>query len=106
MKVKELTTETYEREISEGITLVDFWAIWCGPCRQIAPTIEEIAKHYENDSEITIAKVNADENQDLAVANNIRSIPSILIFKDGELKASFVGIQSKDFLINEIEKIK
>jgi thioredoxin 1 len=106
MKVKELTKTTYSKAISEGIILIDFWAKWCGPCRQIAPIIEEIAEHYANDEKITIAKVDTDENQDLAISNNIRSIPSILIFKNGELQASFVGVKSKEFLINEIEKLK
>ena len=91
-KYIELTSENFD-VIKEGVALVDFWAPWCGPCRMIAPIIEELANDYEGKAKI--CKVNTDEAQDLAVRFGVRSIPTILFFKDGELKAQLIGAQSK-----------
>ena len=90
-KYIELTSENFD-VIKEGVALVDFWAPWCGPCRMIAPIIEELANDYEGKAKI--CKVNTDEAQDLAVQFGVRSIPTILFFKDGELKAQLIGAQS------------
>ena len=72
-----------------GVMLVDFWATWCGPCKMIAPVIEALAEQY--DGRVTVAKVDVDENNDLAVEYGIRSIPNVCIFKDGELVERKVG---------------
>lgn len=92
-KYVELTKENFDDTIKEGVVLVDFWAPWCGPCRMIAPVIEELAEEYEGKA--TIAKVNTDEEQEIAVKYGIRSIPTILFFKNGELVDQMVGAAGK-----------
>lgn len=78
-KYIELTSSDFEATLSEGVSLVDFWAPWCGPCRMIAPVIEELANDYEGKAKI--CKVNTDEEQDIAVKFGIRSIPTIMFLK-------------------------
>ena len=92
-----LTKENFENEVlkSDKPVLVDFWATWCGPCKMLAPIIEEIAN--ENDS-IKVGKVNVDEEQELAVKYGIMSIPTVLAFKDGKLVNTSVGYCSKEKL--------
>jgi len=93
-KYIDLTAENFDATIAEGVSMVDFWAPWCGPCRMIAPVIEELAEDFEGRAKI--CKVNTDEQQDIAVKYGIRSIPAILFFKDGELVDQMVGAASKD----------
>ena len=102
-KYIELTAENFEATLSEGVALVDFWAPWCGPCRMIAPVIEELAEEY--DGKAKICKVNTDEEQDVAVQFGIRSIPTILFFKDGEMVEQVVGAQSKAALAEKINAL-
>ena len=101
-KYIELTSENFD-VIKEGVALVDFWAPWCGPCRMIAPIIEELANDYEGKAKI--CKVNTDEAQDLAVQFGVRSIPTILFFKDGELKAQLIGAQSKQVIADKLNSL-
>ena len=101
-KYIELTSENFD-VIKEGVALVDFWAPWCGPCRMIAPIIEELANDY--DGKAKICKVNTDEAQDLAVQFGVRSIPTILFFKDGELKAQLIGAQSKQIITDKLNSL-
>ena len=82
--------------------LVDFWAEWCGPCKSIAPALEEISEEMK--SEIVIAKLNVDENPSTAQEFNIRSIPALMIFKDGEVKAETMGALSKSQLESWIKE--
>lgn len=101
-KYIELTSANFD-VIKEGVALVDFWAPWCGPCRMIAPIIEELANDYEGKAKI--CKVNTDEAQDLAVRFGVRSIPTILFFKDGELKAQLIGAQSKQIIADKLNSL-
>ncbi|OHE06378.1 MAG: thioredoxin [Sulfurimonas sp. RIFOXYD12_FULL_36_11] len=102
-KYIELTNSDFESTLSEGVSLVDFWAPWCGPCRMIAPVIEELANDYEGKAKI--CKVNTDEEQDIAVKFGIRSIPTIMFFKDGKMVDQVVGAQSKAALSQKIDAL-
>ncbi len=102
-KYLELTDADFDTTVAEGVTLVDFWAPWCGPCRMIAPIIEELAKDF--DGRAKIAKVNTDEQQNIAVKYGIRSIPTLLIFKNGEVADQMVGAASKQAYASKIEAL-
>lgn len=99
-KYIELTAENFDETVNNGVSLVDFWAPWCGPCRMIAPVINELAAEFEGKA--NICKVNTDEHQDLAVKYGVRSIPTILFMKDGEIVDQTVGAQSKQALADKI----
>jgi thioredoxin 1 len=99
-KYIELTSGDFESTLAEGVSLVDFWAPWCGPCRMIAPIIEELAEDFDGTAKI--CKVNTDEQQEIAVKFGIRSIPTIMFFKDGEMVDQVVGAQSKQALTDTI----
>ncbi len=86
---------------TEGVAVIDFWAEWCGPCRMIAPIIEELSSEY--DGKALIGKVNVDDNPEIAMKYGIRSIPTILILKDGEVVDKHVGTTTKQVLANKIE---
>ena len=98
MTLINITDEEFEDSIlkNSGVCLVDFWAEWCGPCKQISPILEEIASEENND--VTIAKINIDENPRVATDYGIRSIPTMLLFVNGELKGTKVGAQPKQEL--------
>lgn len=93
MKPIELTDANFKSETQSGLTLVDFWAPWCGPCRMIAPVIEELAGQYEG--RVKIAKLNVDDNQGTAMQYRVMSIPTLILFKDGEPVEGVVGAQPK-----------
>jgi len=95
----EFTDANFQEEVlgASGPVLVDFWAEWCGPCKAIGPTIEQLSSDY--DGKAKIGKVDIDSNRDTAMQYNIQSIPSILIFKDGQVVETFVGMKSKDELV-------
>ena len=88
---------------SSSPALVDFWAEWCGPCKMLTPVLEELSS--ENESKINIYKVNVDENQHLAVKYGIRSIPTLLLFKGGEIQEQIVGLKSKSDLQTSIDSM-
>jgi thioredoxin 1 len=91
-----------EIEKGEGLSLVDFWAAWCGPCRMVAPVVEQLATEFEG--KLKVAKLDVDENQQTAMKYNIRSIPSILFFKDGKHVDTVVGAVPKAYLERKIQE--
>ena len=93
MKPVELTDSNFSSEIAQGLTLVDFWAPWCGPCRIIAPVVEELAGQYEG--RVKISKVNVDDNPATAGQFRVMSIPTLILFKDGQPVETLVGAQPK-----------
>jgi thioredoxin 1 len=97
----ELTKDTFDSTIAQGVTLVDFWATWCGPCRMLTPTIEALAKEY--DGKANVAKVNVDDEGELAMKFQVSSIPTLIVFKDGEISQRFVGVTSKGDLAAAID---
>ena len=99
----ELNDSIFEEKVlkSDKPVLVDFWAEWCGPCRMIAPMIEELASEY--DGKATIGKLDVDNNQESSVKFGVRSIPTLLIFKDGEIVDRHVGAVGKDILAKSID---
>jgi len=95
-----LTNETFQNGVNGGVTLVDFWAPWCGPCKVQLPIIEELA--VELQGKATLAKVNVDNENELALKFEVSSIPTLLLFKDGELVEKMVGLKSKAELSDKI----
>jgi len=93
--VHEFTSSNFSEEVlnSTGTVLVDFWAEWCGPCKMIAPLLDQIAD--ANTGKVKIGKVNVDQSSDLATQYNIRAIPTLLVFQDGKIKETIVGMTSK-----------
>ena len=102
-EVKVYTSEDMKPEnLSKNpLTLVDFWASWCGPCRMIAPIVEELAAETEG---VTFAKVNVDENADVAIGLGIQAIPTLYLFKDGKAVDKAVGVQTKEALKAMIDR--
>ena len=93
--IKHITDDSFESDVltSETPVLVDYWAEWCGPCKMIAPILDEVSKDY--DGRLKIAKMNVDENRDVPAKFGIRGIPTLMLFKDGQLAATKVGALSK-----------
>ena len=97
-----LNNDTFEKQISSGVTLVDFWAAWCSPCRFQLPILEEVAE--EIGTKAVVAKVNVDEELELAQQFGVQSIPTLILFKDGAPIDIMVGVQDKETLVEKITK--
>ena len=100
-----LTTENFAQQVLQSTTpvLVDFWAEWCGPCKMIAPILDELAEEYSG--KVKIGKVNIDEQQGLAAEYGIRAIPTLLLFKQGQVTEQIVGLRSKRDLKASFDKV-
>lgn len=103
--VTSVTNDTFDSEVlqSKSLVMVDFWATWCGPCKIIAPVVEELAKEYAG--KVTFTKVNTDENSDLAGRYNIRGIPTLMFFKDGKVMDQVVGAVPKAQLKSKLDSL-
>lgn len=101
----QVTDANFDEEIVKaGIpAMVDFWAEWCGPCKMVGPTVEALAKEYEG--KIKIAKMNVDENRETPAKFGIRNIPTLILFKDGEVAQTIIGAQTKSRLEEELKKL-
>ena len=100
--INEITDANFQAEVleAEGAVLVDFWAPWCGPCRVIAPSLEEI---NEERDDVTVVKLNVDENQSTAAKYDVMSIPTLIVFKNGEPAKKIIGALPKQRLVAELE---
>jgi thioredoxin 1 len=99
----EVTDDTFEEEVLEASepTLVDFWAAWCGPCRMVAPIVEEIAEEYED--KLRVAKMDVDKNKQTPMKYGVQGIPTLILFKDGSEAARIVGFRPKTAMLEELE---
>src|SRR5665213_348255 len=99
------TDQNFDQEVLKSTTpvLVDFWAVWCGPCKLVSPIVEELAAEYGD--KLKVGKLNVDENQTTAGTYNIMSIPTLLIFKNGEPIKSMIGAQSKESFKKSIDEV-
>ncbi|MCI8526111.1 MAG: thioredoxin [Oscillospiraceae bacterium] len=101
MAVLHLKEADFDQTIAQGVTLVDFWADWCGPCKMLAPVIDALAARYAGKAQV--AKVNIDEEMGLATRFGIMSIPTLLLFRDGKLEQQTVGVQPEDALAHLLD---
>lgn len=104
-KPREVSDSSFEQEVVQATkpVLVDFWAPWCGPCRMVAPVVEELAEEY--DGKVEFVKLNTDDNPNTAVKYGIRSIPTLLVFKDGQAVGQIVGFRPKSDLKKRLDAV-
>ena len=104
MATKKITDDSFQEDVlsAEGLVLVDYWAEWCGPCKQIAPALDEIAQ--DMDGSLTVAKLNIDENPTTPTSYGVRGIPTLMLFKDGEIQATKVGALPKNKIVEWINE--
>ena len=103
MAVEHLTDSNFAGKIASGVTLVDFFATWCGPCKMLGPTIEEIGA--ESDGTFGVYKVDIDECEDIAMDYGIMSVPTLIVFKNGAEAARMIGVQPKAAILDTIQKL-
>ncbi|ACJ32950.1 thioredoxin [Anoxybacillus flavithermus] len=102
MAIVNATDQTFVNEVKEGVVLVDFWAPWCGPCKMIAPVLEEVDRELAG--KVKVVKVNVDDNPETAGKYGVMSIPTLFVFKDGEVVDKTVGFQPKEALVGFLSK--
>ena len=103
-KIKTLTDQNFEHQIKSGVTLVDFWATWCMPCKMMAPVLNNLSDELTGNA--AVGKLDVDQNRAASAKYGVRSIPTLVLFKNGKEINRFVGIKTKDFLLKEIQKVK
>ncbi|WP_210364987.1 thioredoxin [Bacillus sp. REN3] len=101
MAITNATDQTFNTETQSGVVLVDFWAPWCGPCKMIAPVLEEL--DAEMGDKVKIVKLDVDDNQETAAKYGVMSIPTLLVFKDGEVVDKVIGFQPKEALAGRLQ---
>jgi len=101
-KVQTFTDGNFDEVTKTGVVLVDFWAEWCGPCRRLAPTVDQLATDY--DGRAVVGKLNVDDNPNVAARYQIRGIPTLLLFKNGQLAETVVGLAGKEDLARLIDR--
>ena len=101
--IQQLSDANFEAQVKNGVTLVDFWASWCMPCKMMAPVLNETAEGLGNTAKI--AKLDVDSNRESSAKYGVRSIPTLILFKNGKEVNRFVGVKTKDFLLREISKV-
>ena len=102
-KIKVLTDKNFNQQIKKGVTLVDFWAAWCGPCKMMAPILNDLSE--ELDGSTSIGKLNVEKYQSVSATYQVRGIPTMILFKDGKEINRFVGVKTKTFLLKEMMKV-
>ena len=103
-KIKTLTDQNFEHQIKNGVVLVDFWAVWCMPCKMMAPILNDLSEVLTGNA--TVGKVNVDQQKAASAKYGVRSIPTLVLFKNGKEINRFVGVKTKDFLLKEIQKVQ
>lgn len=103
-KIKRLTDQNFEHQIKSGITLVDFWATWCMPCKIMAPILNDLSEVLTGNA--SVGKLDVDKNKAASAKYGVRSIPTLILFKNGKEINRFVGVKTKDFLLKEIQKVQ
>ena len=98
---QDLTNDNFDSTVGNGVTLVDFWAEWCGPCKMMTPVIDELATEFGD--KVTVGKIDVDAQQELATKFQVSSIPTLIVFKDGEIAERFVGVTSKSELATALD---
>ena len=101
-KIRVLTEQNFQNQIKSGLTLVDFWAEWCMPCKMMIPVLNGVAEEVNEDT--TVGKINIEQHQTVAAKYNVRSIPTMILFKNGKEFKRYVGVKSKEFLVNQIKQ--
>lgn len=103
-KIKKLSDQNFEHQIKSGIMLVDFWATWCMPCKMMAPVLNNLSEELTGNA--TVGKLDVDQNRAASAKYGVRSIPTLVLFKNGKEINRFVGVKTKDFLLKEIQKVQ
>jgi thioredoxin 1 len=101
-RIRVLTEQNFQNQIKNGLTLVDFWAEWCMPCKMMIPVLNGVAEEVTEDT--TIGKINIEQYQSIAAKYNVRSIPTMILFKNGKEFKRYIGVKSKEFLVNQIKQ--